>query len=244
VSNHRVTRALAVAAVAFVAAAPMAAAHVTVNPREAPKGGYAALAFRVPNERDDSGTTALEVNMPEDHPVASVRVKPKPGWSYEVEHRTLDEPLDSHGNEITEVVSKITWTGGEIQPDEYEEFEVSMGRLPEDADQMVFPSLQTYASGEVVRWIDDPAEDGEDEPEHPAPVLTLVDADGGHGGDEAAGGDGDGDVDGESASGLTVENTASQSDVDSASTLATVALVAALLGLAAAAFAVVKGRRA
>lgn len=240
-TKHRVTRALVVAAVAFMAVGPMAAAHVTVNPGEATKGGYAALTFRVPNERDDSGTTAVEVNLPEDYPIASVRVKPKPGWSYEVEHRTLDEPLDSHGTEITEAVSKITWTGGEIQPDEYDEFEVSMGRLPEDADQLVFPSLQTYASGEVVRWIDEPAEDGEDDPESPAPVLTLVDAEEGHGGgddDEAA------DGEGESASGLTVENAASQGDVDSASTLAAVAIVVGLLGLAAGAFAVVKGRRA
>jgi uncharacterized protein YcnI len=38
-----VTRALVVAAVAVVVVAPMASAHVTVNPDEAPKGGFAAL---------------------------------------------------------------------------------------------------------------------------------------------------------------------------------------------------------
>jgi uncharacterized protein YcnI len=61
------TRAVAVAGIAIVATAPLAAAHVTVNPGEAPKGGFAKLAFRVPNERDDAGTTAVEVNLPEDH---------------------------------------------------------------------------------------------------------------------------------------------------------------------------------
>jgi methionine-rich copper-binding protein CopC len=49
-----------------------------------------------------------------------------------------------------------------------------VGPLPEDVDQILFPSIQTYASGEVVRWIDEPLESGE-EPEHPAPLLTLVD---------------------------------------------------------------------
>lgn len=243
--THRVTRALAVGAVALLALAPMAAAHVTVNPGEAPKGGRAALAFRVPNERDDSGTVSLEVNLPEDHPIASVSVKPTPGWEHTVERRTLDEPIDNHGTEITEVVSKITWTGGTINPGEYQEFEVSVGPLPEDVDQVLFPTIQTYASGEVVRWIDEPTEDGE-EPENPAPALTLVDAEDEHAGggaEEAESADAGESADGESASGLTVENTASQDDVDSANTLATVGLVVGALGLLAAGFAVVRTRR-
>jgi uncharacterized protein YcnI len=242
--RRRVTRALAVAAVALLAVAPMAAAHVTVNPGEAPKGGFAALAFRVPNERPDSGTVSLEVNLPEDHPIANVSVKPTPGWEYTVERRTLDEPIDNHGTEITEVVSKITWTGGTINPGEFQEFAVSVGPLPEDADQLLFPSIQTYASGEVVRWIDEPTDDGE-EPEHPAPLLTLVEAE-----DEHGGGSGDAEAmdegesgDSESASALTVENTASQDDVDSANTLAIVGLVAGVLGLLAAGYAVVRTRR-
>lgn len=235
--NLRVTRALAVAAVAVVAAAPMALGHVTVDPGEATKGGYAALAFRVPNERDDSGTTSLQVNLPEDHPISSVRVRPTPGWTHEVEMRTLDTPIESHGREITEVVSKITWTGGTINPGEYEEFNVSAGPLPDDTDLLLFPSIQTYASGEEVRWIDEPAAEGDDDPDHPAPKLALVDPEG----DGASTADGAGD--GESASGLTVENTASQDDVDSANTLATVGIAAGVIGLLVALFAVFKGRR-
>lgn len=235
--DRRVTRAVAVAAVVFVALTPMASAHVTVNPGEAPRGGYATLAFRVPNERDDSGTTTLEVNLPEDHPISSVRVKPMPGWTYTVENRTLDEPIERHGSEITEVVSKITWTGGTIQPGEYEEFEVSAGPLPEDADQLIFPSVQTYESDEVVRWIDDPVEEGEEEPERPAPVLTLVDP------DDGGGDDGDGAAEGEAAGGLSVADTASQDDVDSANTLATVGIAAGVIGLLVAVFALVRGRR-
>ena len=38
---------------------------------------------------------------------------------------------------------------------------------------MVFKAVQTYESGEVVRWIEQAAE-GADEPEHPAPVLALT----------------------------------------------------------------------
>jgi uncharacterized protein YcnI len=240
VINRRPARTLAVAAVALVATAPTAAAQVTVSPGEAPKGGFTTLAFRVPNERDDSTTTEVEVILPEDHPIRRVRVRPTLGWDYEIEMRTLDEPLvDDEGEETTEVVGKITWTG-EIGTTEYQEFEVSAGPLPEDVDQITFPSIQTYASGEEVRWIDEPAEEGEEEPERPAPLLELVDPEdeGEAGGD--AGGDGTG---GEAASGLTVEDAASQDDVDSANTLATVGLGVGVLGLLVAVFAVISGRR-
>jgi uncharacterized protein YcnI len=230
-----ITRVVAVAAAALVAAAPMAAAHVTVNPGEAPKGGYAALSFRVPTERDDAATTQLEVNFPTDTPIPSVRVQPKPGWEYEIERTTLDEPIDVHGEEVTEVVSSVTWTGGEIGATEFDEFGVSVGPLPTDVDQILFPSLQTYDSGEVVRWIEEPTEDGE-EPESPAPALTLVDEE--EEGSSGSGGDGEA-----AAAGLTVENTASQDDVDGASTLGIVGIVVGVIGLAVAGFALVRTRR-
>ncbi|MGH9227286.1 MAG: YcnI family protein [Acidimicrobiales bacterium] len=238
------TRALVVAGLAIVVAAPLADAHVTVNPGEAPKGGFAKLAFRVPNERDDAGTTAVEVNLPQDHPIANVSVRPKEGWTYQVETRQLDEPLGGdEGDGPTEVVSKITWTGGVIQPGEFDEFEVSVGPLPEDADQILFPTLQTYESGPdpVVRWIDEPLPGGE-EPESPAPLLTLVDAEDGGSDDEA-----EPAADGEPAAdsgGVTVENVATQDDVDSANLLGIIGIVVGALGLLAGGFALFRRRSA
>ena len=43
------------AAAAILAAPSVASAHVTVNPREAPAGGFTVLNVRVPNERDNKG---------------------------------------------------------------------------------------------------------------------------------------------------------------------------------------------
>jgi periplasmic copper chaperone A len=160
------------AGVALVVPATSALGHVTVNPREATSGGYAKLAFRVPNERDDASTTKLEINLPANHPFASVSVRPQAGWTYKVEKTTLATPIKSHDNEISEVVSRITWTGGEIKPGEFNEFEVSVGPLP-DADSITFKALQTYSSGEIVRWIEE-ATPGGSEPERPAPVLKLT----------------------------------------------------------------------
>jgi uncharacterized protein len=155
------------AGAALVLPATSAFAHVTVNPREATQGGYAKLAFRVPNERDNANTTKLEVNFPADHPFASASVRPQPGWTYNVEKTKLATPIKSDDGDITEAVTKITWTGGAIKPGEFNEFEVSLGPLPDDADSVTFKALQTYSDGEVVRWIEEPSGD------HPAPVLKL-----------------------------------------------------------------------
>ncbi|OEJ95480.1 YcnI family copper-binding membrane protein [Streptomyces thermolilacinus] len=150
-------------------------AHVTVQPQgQAAKGGYATVNFKVPNERDGASTVKLEVTLPTDHPIASVMPQPVPGWTVKVEKAKLAEPLDLHGKKITEAPSKITWTadGSKIEPGQFQQFPVSLGRLPEDTEQLVFKALQTYDNKEVVRWIEEPKE-GAAEPDSPAPVLKL-----------------------------------------------------------------------
>ncbi|GAA2249650.1 YcnI family protein [Kitasatospora cystarginea] len=168
----------AAAATAVVAFAVPASAHVTVQPGDAQQGGYTAVAFRVPDESDTASTVKLEVNLPMDHPMASVRILPLPGWTATLEKSKLDKPLKSHGQDITEAVSKITWTADDsakIAPGQFQEFKVSLGALPTDTDKLTFKALQTYDNGDIVRWIDE-AKDGQPEPAHPAPVLTLTKA--------------------------------------------------------------------
>jgi uncharacterized protein YcnI len=172
----------AAAALAFTAVATAvlgfagpASAHVTVNPKEATQGGYARVAFRVPNESDTASTTKLEVVLPENAPVGSVSTIPVPGWTVAVEKRKVEPPIEVHGSQITEAVSKLTWTAtgdAAVKPGQFQEFGVSMGPLPK-VDKMVFKTLQTYSDGNVSRWIDEPQPGGE-EPEKPAPVLTLT----------------------------------------------------------------------
>ncbi|MFE6869900.1 YcnI family protein [Kitasatospora sp. NPDC057692] len=182
--SPRRTAAVALAsAAAVVALAGPASAHVTVNPGSAEQGGYTAVDFRVPNENDAAGTVKLEVNLPLDHPLASVRTQPLPGWTAVVEKSKLDKPIKVHGNDVNEAVSKITWTadaGVKIAPGQFQEFRVSLGPLPADADSLVFKTLQSYENGDVVRWIDE-AKDGQPEPAKPAPVLKLTKAASGDG---------------------------------------------------------------
>ncbi|MBB5895572.1 uncharacterized protein YcnI/predicted anti-sigma-YlaC factor YlaD [Kutzneria kofuensis] len=148
-------------------------AHVTAQPSTATQGSYSKIAFRVPNEEDNASTVKLEVTFPADHPIASVETKSVPGWTAQVEKSKRATPLKSDDGPITEAVSKITWTGGKIGPDTFEEFEVSLGPLPTDTDKLVFKAVQTYDNGDVVRWIDTSGAGGP-EAEHPAPTVQLT----------------------------------------------------------------------
>ncbi|WP_107052910.1 YcnI family protein [Streptomyces sp. NRRL S-337] len=172
-------------------------AHVSVQPGAAPKGGFATVNFKVPNERDNASTVKVEVTLPTDHPLASVMPQPVPGWKVSVTKTKLAKPIEMEGEKITEAPSKVTWTadGKGVEPGQFQQFPLSIGQLPQDADQLVFKALQTYDNKQVVRWIE-PTKEGGPEPENPAPVLKLTAAeDDAHGATaDAKGGDDGGDA--------------------------------------------------
>ncbi|MEU7663942.1 YcnI family copper-binding membrane protein [Streptomyces lincolnensis] len=236
----RLAAAGAVAATAVVVLSSPAFAHVTVQPEgAAAKGGYAVVDFKVPNERDDASTTKLEVNFPTDHPLASVMPEPVPGWKIEITKSKLAKPVEAHGKQLTEAVTKVTWTadGKGIEPGYFEKFPVSVGALPEDTDTLVFKALQTYSNKEVVRWIEEQKK-GDEEPENPAPVLELAAAsEDGHHGSSAT----DKAADPASAENASASTAA---PADSSDTTARVlGVVGIVVGVVGVAYGVLAGRR-
>ena len=234
----RVAAAAAVAGTAVLTLSAPAFAHVTVQPEgTAAKGGYAVVDFKVPNERDDASTTKVEVNLPADHPIASVMPQPVPGWKVQVTKSKLDKPLTMHGEKIDEAVSKVTWTadGKGIEAGYFQKFPLSVGALPEDADQLVFKAVQTYSNKEVVRWIEVPQE-GQDEPENPAPVLELSAATGDHHGTAGA-------EDTAAKSENAAATADSGSDGGSDTTARVLGVVGIVVGIAGVAYGVLAGRR-
>jgi uncharacterized protein YcnI len=216
-------------------------AHVTVHPESYAKGATdGVLTFRVPNEEDTASTTKVQVFLPTDHPVLGVLVTPQSGWTAKVTTTKLKTPIKTDDGTITDAVSEITWTGGRIRHGEFQDFNVAFGQLPDDADQLEFKTLQTYSDGNVVRWIEETPKGGE-EPENPAPVLTLT--------AKATGEDSSGETSGaasSSSSGSDAKSsTASSKSSDStARGLGIAGLIVGVLGLAAAGFALARGRSA
>src|SRR6478609_988847 len=152
---------------ALTFAATAASAHVTADPATAAPGSYTKVSFRVPNEEPSADTTGLEIDLPADHPIASVSVRPVPGWQVKVTTTRLAHPIKSDDAETTKAVSRVTWSGGKIAPGAFEEFQVSLGPLPTGTDRLLFKAVQTYSDGTVVHWDQDPGNGPE--PEHPAP---------------------------------------------------------------------------
>ena len=227
-------RALALGGIAAAAlvAAPVAQAHVTLQPSEASAGSFTVLDIRVPNESEDTATTKVDVQVPEGF--ESARYQPVPGWDAEV---TVE------GDRVTQ----ITWTGdgesGKIDPGEFVDFPISV-RIPEAEGPLTFPALQTYEDGEVVRWI------GEPDSDKPAPVVTVTAAEGdGHGGG-ASHGDDDAKPGGDEVAAEEVANTEPAAAVasdgggdDDGDGLAIAALIVGGLGLLAGGAALITGRK-
>lgn len=165
---------LAGAVLTVLAVAGPASAHVTIGPDTTAKGGGdVELTFRVPNEEGQATTTQVEVDFPTDKPITGVLPEPAPGWTVKVDDLTLATPIKTDDGTVTQVVQRITWSGGQLAPGQYQGFRVMLGHVPDDADSLTFKALQTYSNGDVVRWIDVP-QPGQAEPDHPAPVLTLT----------------------------------------------------------------------
>jgi uncharacterized protein YcnI len=181
------TKRIVLAALAAAVLAPAASAHVTANPSEAPAGGFAMISFRVPHGCEESPTTSISVQIPPG--VVSVAPEAVPGWEVETVEGPYDEPVLLHGEEVTEGVKEVTWTGGPLDAHQFLDFGLSM-RMPEtEGETVYFPVVQTCEQGET-GWITIPVE-GEEEPDTPAPGVELLAASGGHGSSSGSSGSDD-----------------------------------------------------
>jgi uncharacterized protein YcnI len=195
----------------------VASAHVSVSSADAAPGGFGKITFRVPNESDTASTVGLRIQVPTGTPLASLRAQPVPGWTASLTTVPLDPPVQADGEAIGSAVSVIEFqagAGGGIGPGQFQEFSLSGGPFP-DTTALTFNVVQTYSDGTEAAWIE-PTVDGQPEPEHPAPVLSLSAAGTGAHGDTAT----------------TTDAAATTSD-SGGDTTATVALVLAVLALLA-----------
>jgi uncharacterized protein YcnI len=230
-----------------------AAAHVTASSTTTAAEEWARITFTVPNESDTASTDRLELQLPAATPFSSVRVQPVEGWTAELTEEELPEPVQIGEGAITTAVTTITWTADAehaIAPDEFQTFTVSAGPLPAEGTTLVMPVSQSYTDGRTVAW-DEPAVEGEEEPQRPAPSLTTTAARSqGH---AHAHGAGESSAGGSShAASSTGTPSAESSSAEASSSEGTspvgaltwVALVAGVLGLVAGVVALLRPRRA
>lgn len=180
----------AIAAALIAALSSAASAHVSLEVKEAKLGASYKAVFSVPHGCEGSPTTEVSVEIPEG--VIAVKPMPKPGWKLSTEKGSYARPYNFyHGAKKSEGVKRVTWSGGEL-PDEYfDQFVLSTfvaGEL--QAGSLVFPVTQKCAKGELQwREVAGPGVDAHSL-DHPAPQVLLVAGDAGehhHHHDQASG---------------------------------------------------------
>jgi periplasmic copper chaperone A len=165
----------AVIGAAFLIVTP-ALSHVTLATKDAPVGADYKAVFRVPHGCNGSATVKLSVQIPGG--VVAVKPQPKPGWKIEISKGPYDKPYHHYHSEVTEGVKSVTWFGGNLPDDYYDEF-VLIGYLDKGlspGSRLYFPTVQTCEQG-IERWIDIPGENkSSDQRQSPAPSLKLLPA--------------------------------------------------------------------
>jgi uncharacterized protein YcnI len=162
--------------IAFAAAVvtSSANAHITLENRQATPASYYKAVFAVPHGCAGSPTVKIRVQIPEG--VIAVKPMPKPGWSIETVKGTYPTSYQLHGATITEGVREVTWSGGRLADDNYDEFVLATyltGSLKPNTT-LYFPVVQECEQG-TSRWIEIP-QDGKSahDSKSPAPGVKLI----------------------------------------------------------------------
>lgn len=146
-------------------------AHVSLQVPAAAAGSTYKAILQVPHGCDGAATTSIKVRIPEGY--FNVKPMPKPGWTIETVRRPYGKSYELHGSTISAGVTEITWSGGTLPDDFYDEF-VFRGTFAGDLAEgtvLSFPTLQLCGMAEEA-WIDTSGE----EAEMPAPALTITPA--------------------------------------------------------------------
>lgn len=164
---------IALLAAAFLAASP-AHSHITLDVSQAQIASSYKAVLRVPHGCQGSATTAIRVRIPEG--MIGVKPQPKPGWTLHITRGEYAQPHTLYGSQVTSGVKELSWTGGTLADENYDEF-VFMSYLSGDlpaGGTLYLPVVQECETG-VMRWIDRPT--GRAAADHsgtPAPALKLL----------------------------------------------------------------------
>lgn len=169
--TNRVVATAAACVTAMVASA--AHGHVTLEQSSAPGGASYKAVLRVPHGCKGSPTVRLRVRIPDG--VFNVKPQPKPGWTIATTKEKLAHPLTlGHGRQVTETIREVSWSGGRLPDDYYDEF-VFRSELPDTPGKTLYFAVVQECENGVERWIEipEPGKSRRDYPK-PAPELKLL----------------------------------------------------------------------
>ncbi len=157
--------------VLLLAMPALANAHAVFEQPEVTSGSYYKATFGIGHGCEGATTTQVSIEIPEG--VEHARPMAKPGWQVEIVKKPLSQPYESHGKTVTEDVSVITWYGGELTDDFFDEF-VFKAKVTAKPQTLYLPVRQTCTTGENY-WHEIPQGDKKwHEYDSPAPYLKVI----------------------------------------------------------------------
>ena len=149
--------AFALAVVGSLVVTAAASAHAHLSPSIVPASESQVFTLAVPTEKEDASTTGVELTPPDGFSIDSFI--PSPGWKRDVQKTGSGEDA---------VITKITWTGGDVPTDEDAAF--SFLGSTDSSKTYAFGVRQTYSDGSVVDWTEPESSDT------PAPTIEAKSA--------------------------------------------------------------------
>lgn len=171
---QRFPRAEFCAALGLTLFASAAFAHATLDRKEAaPNATYRGV---VQINHGCGGTPTIRVSVTIPEGIVGAKPMPKPGWRITTARGAYARPYPSFHGTVSEGVTAITWTGGELPDDEIDEFtffaRVSDAFAP--GATVYFPVEQDCTTGGY-RWSEIPAAgQGAHDLKTPAPAVRIV----------------------------------------------------------------------
>lgn len=136
--------------------------HVVLEQQTASVGESYRAVFRVGHGCDGLATTGITVQIPPG--VQGAKPMPKAGWNLTVRKDQLAMPYNSHGKQINEDVTEVSWTASSpafgLPEAFYDEFVLRAG-LPASAGPLWFKVIQDCKDGDKTgrnAWTQVPAE--------------------------------------------------------------------------------------
>lgn len=165
-------------ALAFLSLASIgpAAAHVSLEVPSAAVGSTYKAVLRIPHGCEGKATTAIKVWIPEGF--INVKPMPKADWELQTVVSGYEGSYELHGNPLTEGVTEVVWSGGELPDAYYDEFVFrgTVAATVPEGTTLYFPAVQ-LCDGAEEAWID---VTGAEDAEMPAPSLELGPAEATH----------------------------------------------------------------
>lgn len=177
----------------------LASAHAVLDQTTAESGSYYQGEMRIGHGCDGSDTVKVTIDIPDGF--YGAKPKPKAGWQIDIVKADLEKPYESHGKWVHRDVRQISWYGNTLADAHFDEFEFTGQIGVGNTEKLYFPVRQECVVGEL-NWNqtpDNPQGDAHDHHQHhqmddgnghaghgkpkldyPAPVINVIDGQGGH----------------------------------------------------------------